>query len=278
MPVKFIFSAEAFSEEFRDYLVEKTGINPLLDTLNHYGTVDLGTMAHETPYSIMIRRLAYQNKQVFVELFGDEARTPTFAQYDPRLFYFEEFQPGLLCCSAKTGYPLIRYDLKDRGGVRSKQQVEKLFSEHGINLEEEAEKAGISHTVWNLPFVFVYERSDFSVSYYAFQIYPEVVRKALIDKQVDQLVTGKCTMEVVFTDGRQQLMIYVELRPNVSENSEFIQKLQDLFHSYLLDGSSEYRQTCQEMGDDTIKPHVIAKRYEDIEYFRPGGKQLWVKK
>ena len=102
LPVKFVFSAEAFSEEFRDYLAEKTSIDPLTDTLNHYGTVDLGTMAHETPYAIMIRRLAYKNKKLFVELFGQDARTPTLAQYDPRLFYFEEFTPGSICCTAKT--------------------------------------------------------------------------------------------------------------------------------------------------------------------------------
>jgi phenylacetate-CoA ligase len=277
LPVKFIFSAEAFSEEFRDYLSEKTGINPYLDTLNHYGTVDLGTMSHETPYSILIRRLAYKNKELFTELFTDEARTPTLTQYDPRLFYFEEVE-GRLFCSAKTGYPMIRYDLKDKGGVRSKSKVEELFSKHGIDLKQEAENAGISNTIWNLPFVFVYERADFSVSYYAFQVYPEVVRKALIDVQIEPLVTGKFTAEVIYIDGRQRLDLYVELRPEIEQETTKIIDIQNIIHSYLLGSSSEYKQTCSSLGEDIVKPNIILKKYEDSEYFKPGAKQKWVKK
>jgi phenylacetate-CoA ligase len=277
IPVKFIFSAEAFSEEFRDYLSEKTAINPYLDTLNHYGTVDLGTMSHETPYSILIRRLAYKNTELFKELFTDEARTPTLTQYDPRLFYFEEVD-GRLFCTAKTGYPMIRYDLKDKGGVRLKVQIETLFTKHGIDLKQEAENAGISSTIWNLPFVFVYERADFSVSYYAFQVYPEVVRKALIDQDIEPIVTGKFTAEVVYVEGRQQLNLYVELRPEVDFDTPRKTDIQTVIHNYLVDSSSEYRQTCSSLGEENVKPNIILKNYEDIEYFKPGAKQKWVKK
>jgi phenylacetate-coenzyme A ligase PaaK-like adenylate-forming protein len=41
--LRFIFSAEGFSETFRDYVAEVAGLkNAYLDTLNHYGTVDQG--------------------------------------------------------------------------------------------------------------------------------------------------------------------------------------------------------------------------------------------
>src|SRR5579864_6020119 len=53
----FVFSAEAFTERFRDYVLEVTNSkDKLRTTLNHYGTVDLGTMSHETPETILIRR------------------------------------------------------------------------------------------------------------------------------------------------------------------------------------------------------------------------------
>lgn len=276
VPVKFIFSAEAFSEEFRDYLHDVSGIDPVLDTLNHYGTVDLGTMSHETPYSILIRRLAYKNKELFRELFNGEARVPTLTQFDPRLFYFEEVE-GHLMCTAKTGYPLVRYDLKDKGGVRTKKSVEELFSKYGIDLAQEASAAGIEN-VWNLPFVFVYERADFSVSYYAFQVYPEVIRKALIDSRVKNIVTGKFTSEVVYIEGRQQLDIFVELRPEYDKNSYDSSNIQNLVHEFLLESSSEYRETAKSVGDDVIKPIIVLKSYEDLEYFKPGAKQKWVKK
>lgn len=277
LPVKFIFSAEAFSEEFRDFLSVKTGINPYLDSLNHYGTVDLGTMSHETPYSILVRRLAYKNKELFHELFGSEARTPTLTQFDPRLFYFEEVE-GRLYCTAKTGYPMIRYDLKDKGGVRLKSEVEAIFNRFGIDLKQEADNVGITSTIWNLPFVFVYERADFSVSYYAFQVYPEVIRKALIDAEIEPIVTGKFTAEVVYDEGRQRLDLYVELRPELDQDTPRKSDILNTIHKYLLDNSSEYRQTCTAVGEEVVKPNIILKNYEDLEYFKPGAKQKWVKK
>ena len=84
----FVFSAEAFSEKFRDFVLQSIGSSDALrTTLNHYGTVDLGTMAHETPESIMIRRALADGKQLDV-LFPENYRQPTFAQYNPELFYF----------------------------------------------------------------------------------------------------------------------------------------------------------------------------------------------
>jgi phenylacetate-CoA ligase len=48
--LRFVFSAESFTENFRDYILNQAGLsNPYLSTLNHYGTVDQGTLAYETP-------------------------------------------------------------------------------------------------------------------------------------------------------------------------------------------------------------------------------------
>src|SRR3989344_5055829 len=125
----FIFSAEGFSEKFRDYIVRKAGLkNPYKDTLNHYGTVDLGTMAHETPLSILIRRLVDDKPAMNNALFKKEFRQPTLAQYMPDMFYFEEIN-GSLLCSAPSGIPLVRYDLKDYGGIYTLQQITKMLSD-----------------------------------------------------------------------------------------------------------------------------------------------------
>ena len=53
----FVFSAEGFSENFRDFVLKTCGSkNVYTTTLNHYGTVDLGTMSYETPVAIYVRR------------------------------------------------------------------------------------------------------------------------------------------------------------------------------------------------------------------------------
>src|SRR3989344_7340430 len=45
---------------------EKAGVkNFLLDTANIYGTADIGAMAWETPLSILVRRLAIDNNELF---------------------------------------------------------------------------------------------------------------------------------------------------------------------------------------------------------------------
>lgn len=277
--VKFIFSAEAFSETFRDHVAAKTGLtNIYTDTLNHYGTVDLGTMAHETPLAILIRRLALARPALYQTIFGQITKVPTLAQYLPEQFYFESDAEGNLFCTAASGLPLVRYDLKDHGGVITLAQMTRHFADHGLDLLAEARSAGIADTIWNLPFVYVYERSDFSVSFYAFQIYPETIRKALaIGSLADQL-TGKFTMLVDYDDaGQQQLHIHVELAAGTPETPDLHEAVQMVVVEQLLTDSSEYRRTHEEYGS-RVYPHITFWPYEDATYFKPGTKQKWVTK
>lgn len=274
----FVFAAEGFSERFRDYVAKKTKLkNIYRDTLNIYGTVDLGTMAHETPLSILMRRTALRKRALYRRMFGQTTRLPTLAQYLPELFYFEEHH-GNLYCSARSGIPLVRYDLKDHGGVFTLDQARQMFRDCRLDLDKEARKAGIEKTIWNLPFVYVYERSDFSVSFFAFQVYPESIRKALQSKAIEDMITGKFTMEVNYDDqGQQQLTINVELKDHVKESGRLRDQVQLLIVEKLLDENSEYRKTHEEYGR-RVYPKIIFWPYEDVTYFRPGTKQKWVMK
>lgn len=274
----FIFSAEAFSETFRDYVIEKAGLkDPLRRTLNHYGTVDLGTMAHETPVSILLRRELIKNPVAYEKIFNREKRLPTVAQYNPALFYFEDIE-GVLHCSAFSGLPLVRYDLKDSGSIVSSKDLNEQLKSVNIDLSSLSKKAGISDTVWNLPYVCVYERNDFSVSFYAFQIYPEMIRRPLQDKSLDQFVTGKFTMLVDYDEtGQQNLEINIELKADVIETEKLHNHLKSMLVEALLTDSSEYRETHKQYGEK-VHPIIILWPYEDETYFKAGVKQKWVKK
>ncbi|MBI2591305.1 MAG: phenylacetate--CoA ligase family protein, partial [Candidatus Brennerbacteria bacterium] len=82
--IRLLFAAEPFTEKFRNYIAKTAGIkNHCLDTLNIYGTADIGAMAWETPASILIRRVATNRKKLFNELFSSASKTPTLAQYNP---------------------------------------------------------------------------------------------------------------------------------------------------------------------------------------------------
>ena len=275
---KFIFSAEGFSETFRDYVIEKAGLkDPYRDTLNHYGTVDQGTLAYETPLSVLIRRRSVENQELYRRIFPVEHKLPTLTQYDPELFYFEEVGGGL-ACSAWSGLPLVRYDLKDHGGIVTFGEMEGRFRESGISLKREAARAKITDTVWKLPFVFVYERSDFSVSLYAFQVYPETVRKAVQEKKFHSDVTGKFSMMVTYDKNQnQKLEIHVELKKGKQGSRELEEGLRGEIAKRLLAENSEYRKTYSE-NPERIMPHIIFWQYEHELHFRPGGKQKWVKK
>jgi phenylacetate-CoA ligase len=273
----FVFSAEAFSEKFRDYVLSTVGSkHPLKSTLNHYGTVDLGTMAHETAESILIRRILTEAKQLDV-LFPEKHRQPTFAQYNPELFYFEEVDHHLFC-TAYSGLPLVRYDLKDYGGVISHADAVRKMSETGFNMDQLISKSNIRNTLWNLPFVYVYERDDFSVSYYAFLIYPDTIRRALQRDDLHNQVTGKFTMQADYdNEGRQRLQVHIETKHAVEHTEELSNALKKALHETLVEESSEYRETARMIGDDA-QPVVYLWEYEDPTHFRAGTKQKWVLK
>ena len=276
--LKFIFSAEGFSEGFRDYVIRTAGLkDPYRDTLNHYGTVDLGTMSYETPLAILVRRLAVKHPKLYGRIFPVEHKLPTLTQFDPELFYFEEVNGGLLC-SAASGLPLVRYDLKDHGGVIGYDEMHERARSGGINLHSEIRKADIENTIWRLPFVYVYERKDFSVSLYAFQVYPETIRKALQERQFEKSITGKFTMLVKFNkEQNQYLEINVELKSKQKPSKMLVNAIQDGVVKRLLIESSEYRKTYSEI-PERVLPKIVFWPYNHHVYFSPGKKQQWVKK
>lgn len=274
----FIFSAEGFTEEFRDYVCRVGSVkDSLRRTLNHYGTVDLGTMSYETPISILARRLAINNKNLYKSLFGESVVLPTLTQYMPNMFYFEEVNGNLLC-SAFSGLPLVRYDLKDRGGIYKFSELVKKFSECEIDLIKESKKAKIEDTIWKLPFVYVYERSDFSISFYAFQIYPATIRKALQKREFSKHITGKFTIMTKYDNRQNQYVeINVELMKDINPSDGLKEKIKKAATEQLIKDSSEYRETHKEKGG-RVDPKVVFWTYEHPTYFKSGIKQKWVKK
>lgn len=273
----FIFSAEGFSETFRDYIFKKTGLkNIYTDTLNHYGTVDLGTMAHETPLSILIRRNSLTDIKIYKSLFQESIKLPTLTQYIPEMFYFETIDNNIIC-SSYSGLPLVRYDLKDHGGILTYEEIKNIFRSYGNDLVEEIEKAKMAYSIWNIPFVYIYERSDFSVSFFAFQIYPETIRHALQEKLLEEKVTGKFTMQVTYDKNSEQVFeIHVECKRDVKASARLIQSIQKIVIERLKKENSEFRKTSEEYPDRVI-PKVTLWPYEHPKYFRVGIKQKWVK-
>lgn len=282
MPLKgktaLLFAAETFSEKFRDYVAKKAGVtNVLTDTMNIYGSADIGTMAFETPLAVLVRRIAIENPELFKDLFKGSSKTPTFCQFIPIYTNFEE-QDGELFVSGDSAMPLLKYQIGDHGGVYTFDQMDALFKAHGLTLEKEAKKHGVSASLHELPFVYVYERTDFSTTLYGLQIYPEPIREVLLSPRFQKYCTGKLTLITKYdTNQDQYLEINIESKPDRVCSDVVKAELQSEIVKTLRLKNSEFRELSDFLGDRAF-PKLVFWNFNDPTYFKTGIKQAWVKK
>ncbi len=271
-----IFSAEGFTEQFRDYIVKTAGLkNIYTSTLNHYGTVDEGTHSHETPLSILVRRLTNKNKSYKKALFPETDRQPTLTQYLPEMFYFES-DNGNLLCSAFSGLPLFRYDLKDRGGIIPFNDVFEKGKGTGVDLAKEVRANKLKDTIWNLPFVYLYERSDMVVSWYGANIYPEHLRTAHLDKRVNNKVSGKFAMHMISNKKLDPVLeVHVELKKGIKATRNFAKNFTEHLVKTLKTFNSEYKNNHTHAPQKNV-PRIKFWEYQVGPHFAAAGKQKWV--
>jgi phenylacetate-CoA ligase len=161
-------------------------------------------LANETPFSIAARRHLANDASLARELFG-ESRLPTLCQYDPLHRYFEAEDDQLLF-TADGGIPLIRYRILDRGGIIPFARMRSFLRESGLPA------AALDPPARDMPFVFVFGRSGFALSYYGANIYPENVTVGLEQPELASHVTGKFVMQLRSgEDQNTDLEIVIEL-------------------------------------------------------------------
>lgn len=275
--IRTLFAAEAFTEKFRDYIVNAAHIpNPMLDTLNIYGTADIGAMAYETPTSIFIRRIAVKNQNIFSDLFPSvHQKTPTLAQYNP-LFITFETQQGEILLTGDNTVPLIRYAVGDHGGVYTFKNITTKLKKFGIELSSEIRKEHLEQFLYELPFVYVYERKDFSTTLYGLQIYPETIREALLAKPLTGYLTGKFTMLTKFNRRQNQyLEIHIELKKGTKASNQLAKTTREKIVGHLLVKNSEFRELHRHLGRRAI-PKLFFWESEHPTYFKVGIKQKWI--
>lgn len=274
--IKLLFAAEAFGEKFRNYVIKKTGITDVYrDIANIYGTADMGTMAQETPVSILIRRLAVEKRRVFAKVFPGTSKIPTLAQFNPMFINFETDGEKVLC----TGYnalPLIRYAIGDHGGVVTFNAMRDTLNKEGIDILAEAERHGLSDTISELPFVYVYERSDLSTKLYGAIIYPEHVREAILHESLEECLTGKFTLVTKHDKNQNEyLEINCEMKKGMQEQQKLRNRVITLVVDSLLEKNAEYHYLSGMMPERVV-PRVTFWEYEHPQYFQVGAKQKWV--
>jgi len=271
--IKLVMAGEVFSEEWRTLVGERIGSqHPCYDSASLYGTADAGVLANETPLSICIRRFLAAEPAAARALFG-ESRLPTLAQYDPLSRFFESDGQSLLF-SGDNGVPLVRYNMLDTGGIISYDDMISSLAGWGFDPLAELRRSG-ERGMRPLPFVYVFGRSHFTISYFGANIYPENVTVGLEQEGVKEWVTGKFVLESREDADRNRLLaIAVELAPGQTASDERRDAAAQSILTHLLRLNSEFANYTP---PEYQLPQVTLLPFGDPGYFPLGVKHRYTR-
>ena len=271
-PVKLLMAGEVFSEEWRSIVCERLGARqPELSTASLYGTADGGVLANETPLSILARQELAKAPALARELFG-EARLPTLCQYDPGHRYFEA-EAGELLFSGDGGIPLVRYKILDRGGVHGFDELTSRLATHGADVA--AALGARAVTLRRLPFVHVFGRSNFALSFYGANVYPENVAVGLEQPALLEALSGKFVIQIAHDADQNPLLdIAVELLPGHAASDALTRDVAVSIQCELERLNSEFLNYAP---DASRRPRVRLLPHADASYFPVGVKHRYTR-
>ncbi|MEV6878547.1 phenylacetate--CoA ligase family protein [Amycolatopsis sp. NPDC051128] len=260
--IKLVLAGEVFSEQWRDLVARRAGVaDPVRDIASLYGTADAGVLGTETPVSVGIRRFFADRPELAREVFGD-ARLPTLVQYDPASRFFEEHE-GTLVFTADGGIPLVRYHIADDGGILPHAELLAFCARHGFTPPPGPE----------LPFVYVFGRSLFTVSFFGANVYPENVTVGLEQPGISDTVTGKFVIEAKEdADRDRRLRITVETAPGATADAG---RIAAAVRDQLLRLNSEF---AHYVPAERQLPDVVLRPAGDPEYFPAGVKHRYTRR
>ncbi|MFK0735437.1 MAG: phenylacetate--CoA ligase family protein [Gloeotrichia echinulata HAB0833] len=271
--IKLVMAGEVFSEEWRSLVALRIGSqNPCYDFASLYGTADAGVLGNETPLSICIRRFLAAHPDAAKALFG-ESRLPTLVQYDPISRFFE-VENGSLLFSGDNGIPLLRYNILDSGGIIPHDTMLQFLAQWGFDPVKDLNSP--HRGIHPLPFVYVFGRSNFTVSYFGANIYPENVTVGLEQPGIQQWVTGKFVLQVKEdADKNRFLSVVVELAPGVEDRED---KRDAIASSILVQLQRLNSEFANYVPVEYQKPLVVLAPIGDPEYFPIGVKHRYTRK
>lgn len=276
VPTKLVLAGEVVSESWRTLVAERLGgASPTHDFASLYGTADAGVLGCETPLSIAIRRFLADRPDAARELFG-ESRLPTLVQYDPWSRYIEVVDDTIVI-TADGAAPIVRYGIADKGGVFGFDELLDRLADHGFDVRPRAlEALCAGSALRRLPFVYVFGRADFTLSFYGANVFPENVTVGLEHPDVRGFVTGKFVMESrAGSDEDKRLHVTVELAPGVAADDEKRAAVAASIERELVRLNSEFANYVPAA---LRRPDVDLRPLGDAEYFPVGVKHRYTRR
>ncbi len=267
--LKIAVGGEGYSEQWREHVARMIGVDPRVDLLSvtgGYGAADIGlSVGREYPITVMIRRLCTQDPTLAEALFpdprGHHSTLPSLLQYNPAMYYIEAHE-GEIAFTVLSGIPLIRYIIRDSGGVMPFDEMMQVVKAHGHDPEAELAKIGYGpDQIWQMPFVWIHGRSDGTVSIMGANVFPENIHAVLADADDTDIVTFKLKVETT-DDIKQRLVISLEHRATELVEEEET-ALSAYYYQILVEGlrriNIDFRQSHDEnpeAADPVVRVHA----------------------
>lgn len=231
-----------------------------------FGAADTGIgLASEQLSSIILKDYIFKNDKFRKELTGNEEMPLHIFQYNPLENYLEEVNEELIITKDRN-IPLVRYNLHDKVSIRSFNEVHEIIGDWDIDYYEKIKQEKCP--TLNLPYVFIYGRSDDTIILNGANIYINSFKEALQDREIARLHTGKFRVEKIEEEDMfQNYKVKIEL----NEGVEGTEKLKEVFRkqiiSFLLENDKGYtaayhkpfkdKEICKiefvEFEEDTLK-------------------------
>lgn len=209
MNAVLIPAGEGYSERWRDYVLGLLGReDSLVAVLGLFGASEGAIIGHETPLSILVKRLAEQDGALRQTLFGSQRSPYCLVQYHPLGAFIEQVD-GEVVITVGGALPLVRYNTHDKGGVIRFQELADTLESHGYRIRDMLLDRGISDwLVWQLPFFYTFGRSD-SVIIDGANIYVDNVQPAFARSDLAAIRGWKLAVQEDASNG-MRLTVFVE--------------------------------------------------------------------
>ena len=239
-----IVGGEGMSEGLRSYL--ERGFKTVW---SGYGASDLDIgVAGELPLSVWIRKRAAADPALQRALFGDDPRLPMLFQYNPYDYTIEtnERQELIITISRLAVLsPRIRYNIHDAGGVIPFDRMLALLRQFGLDPTRELDRP--EQPIFQFPFLYLFGRSDSTISYMGANIYPEDVEQALFADPSDTRRIGAFCLELIDVDEvEQRPCVHVEVLHGPVDDAVLAERLRQRVLDRLTAANLDFRASLAE--------------------------------
>lgn len=263
--VKFYYGGEGMSYTFRKNLIEKFAQNPkeLNNIVDVYGSADAGGISYGNCLTALIQNYIIVNKKIQTKILGKERDIVSLTQLNTSAYFVEEKDESLII-TFRGSIPLVRYDIKDIGGIIPFKKVLEIFKNEKIDLLEQLSIQAPYFKPYTQPFLFVEGREN-CISFDGANVFPATIQ-SVIDKSphFSNFKISKKTDE----NGNLGFYVYLELKRDINvgqEETRLKDDYQKLILNVLLSQNHDFKRSYED-NPNLCTPRIEIRRFGEDEF------------